>query len=465
MVAISKLINNGLLLVGLLFYRDLATPEQASVESYNVVRFLGGSGPYVQHPGYGISTDIPDQCTLEQVHLLSRHGERYPTKGTGKKFEHIWSKISANIGNFKGALEFFNDYTYFVEDPDYYDKETTNLNSEGTFSGTTDALRHGLSFRAKYNSLFNATEETLKIFTSSSGRVQQTSDYFARGFMGYQYSDSAVDYYVLEEDASMGANSLTPGDGCVDYNPGANLGLVSSYDSSYLESARERILSGNDGDGFDLSVSDIKRLFQWCAYEINVRGSSPVCDLFTNEEFVRYSYYQDLSNYYANSNGNNLSATVSSAWLNATKEFLLEEDPSYRVLLTFTHDDDIENFHASLGLFQPDQDLPVDHIPFPTPYSHVQVTPQGARTVTEKYNCGGTSYVRYVVNDAVIPIKSCQSGPGFSCELSEFESYIENRLNGLNYEEQCGNSASVPSTLTFLWDYAEKTYTAPEGDY
>ncbi|KAM9886397.1 hypothetical protein OXX79_014211, partial [Metschnikowia pulcherrima] len=162
MVAISKLVNNGLLLVGQQFYRDLATPEQASVESYNVVRYLGGSGPYVQHPGFGISTDIPDKCTLEQVHLMSRHGERFPSSSAGKRFESIMKKVNAYNETFKGELEFFNDYSYFVEDKDYYEKETTSINSEGTFSGTTDAMKHGLSFRAKYGSLFNVSEETLK---------------------------------------------------------------------------------------------------------------------------------------------------------------------------------------------------------------------------------------------------------------------------------------------------------------
>ncbi|GEQ69298.1 hypothetical protein JCM33374_g2969 [Metschnikowia sp. JCM 33374] len=464
MVAISKLINNGLLLVGSSFYRDLATPEQASVESYNVVRFLGGSGPYVQHPGYGISTDIPDQCTLEQVHLMSRHGERYPALDAGVGFEKVWKKLQAYNQTFKGELAFFNDYSYFVPQQDLYEKETTPTNSEGTFSGTTDALRHGSSFRAKYGSLFNISAESLKVFTASSGRVHQTSEYFARGFLGDQYSDDVVDYYIFdEEDKSLGANSMTPSYGCHNYDWDLMDDVVAQYNQSYLDGARKRILKGNHG--LNLSSSDIKHLFQWCAYEINVRGSSPVCDLFTNEEFVRYSYYQDLDNYYSYSNGNNLSVTVSTPWLNATKEYLLEESPDFRVLLSFTHDNEIETFHAALGLFQPDEDLPTDHIPFPTPYSHVQVTPQGARTVTEKYNCGGTSYVRYVVNDAVIPIKSCQDGPGFSCELSQFEKYVDSRIAGKNYATQCGINSTEASTVTFLWDYAEKNYTAPDGNF
>ncbi|GEQ71821.1 hypothetical protein JCM33374_g5507 [Metschnikowia sp. JCM 33374] len=462
MVAISKLINNGLLLVGSSFYRDLAVPEQASVESYNVVRFLGGAGPYVQHPGYGISTDIPPQCTVEQVHLLSRHGERYPSKGVGKKLESIMSKVKNYNQTFVGELAFFNDYTYFVPDKKYYEKETSPVNSEGTFSGTTDALRHGASFRSKYNNLFSPSNETLKVFTSNSGRCHETSRYFARGFLGDAYTEDNVDYYIIDEDPSMGANSLTPRYACNAYNSDANDDIIAQYNTSFLQTARDRIVKGNKG--FNLTTSDVKNLFQWCAYELNVRGSSPVCDLFTNEEYIRYSYSVDVSTYYSNSFGNNMTAIAAAPYLNATLQLLKEEDPDYNILLAFTHDTDLEVFHSALGLLEPEDDLPTDHVPFPSPYSHVQATPQGARIITEKYNCGGTSYVRYLINDAVVPIKSCQDGPGFSCKFSDYEDYIASRLDGVDYVSQCAVTPGVPTEVTFLWDYATGNYTAADID-
>lgn len=462
MVAISKLINNGLLLVSSSVYRDVATPEQSSVESYNLVRFLGGAGPYVQHPGYGISTDIPPKCTSEQAHLLSRHGERYPTKSLGKNLESIIAKASNYTQPFVGELAFLNDYIYFVTDKKYYEKETSPINSEGTFSGTTDALRHGASFRAKYSSLFNSSEESLKVFTSNSGRCHETSKYFARGFMGDQYNDDSVDYYIISEDKSMGANSLTPRRACSTLKSQTNKTAISEYDMTFLASARERILEGNSG--FNLTTSDVQSMFQWCAYELNVRGASPVCDLFTNEEFIRYSYYIDVSSYYSNSLGNNMTATAAAPYLNATLQYLKEENPDFKIVLAFSHDTDLEIFHSALGLFEPEHGLPTDRVPFPSPYPHVQVCPQGARIVTEKFNCGGTSYVRYLVNDAVIPIKGCQDGPGFSCEFSKYESYIELRLEGKDYASQCGISSGTPSTVSFLWDYATGNYTAPDLD-
>lgn len=459
MVAISKLVNSGLLLAGQSVFSDVASPQQASTQQYNILSFLGGAAPYIQHPGFGISPDVPPQCTLEQVHLLSRHGERYPSTNSGKTLEKIMKKFENYNGTFTGELAFLNDYTFFVPDNALLEKETTPFNSHSPYAGTSNAMRHGMFFRNKYQSLFNATEETLNVFTSNSGRVHLTSQYFARGFMGEQYSDDAVKYYVITEDADMGANSLTPRSGCQAYDEDANDDLVSKFDTSFLEDAQKRILKGNDG--LNLTTNDVNQLFSWCAYEINVRGSSPFCDLFTNEEFIKYSYSTDLSNYYSHGKGHNLTHVIGAPYLNATLQFLKEENPDFKVLLAFTHDTDVEIFHSALGLLEPKDDLPTDHIPFPNPYVHSQIVPQGARLYTEKYTCDGESYVRYLVNDAVYPIQSCQSGPGFSCKLSDFESYINSRLEGVDYASQC-NATNVPSEVTFLWDYKTANYTATD---
>ncbi|WPK27121.1 hypothetical protein PUMCH_004494 [Australozyma saopauloensis] len=459
MVSVSKLLNNGLLLASQGVFRDVATPDQASVESYNYVRFLGGAGPYVQHPGYGISTDIPEQCTLEQVHLLSRHGERYPSTKVGVKLEAIWAKVKSYNQTFKGELAFFNDYTYFVPKKELYEKEVSAYNSEGTFAGTTNAVRHGVSFRSKYNTLFNSTTEKLNVFTSNSGRCHETARYFARGFLGDQYSEKAANYYILAENLTMGANSLTPRKACANFDDSINDHVIEKYDDSYLEGARDRLLKKNKN--FNLTKTDVFDLFSWCAFETNVRGSSQVCSLFTNEEYVKYAYSLDIDNYYSHGPGHNASAVIAAPYLNATTQFLNEENPKYKVVLAFTHDTDLELHLAGLGLVGPENPLPVDEIPFPSPYSHVQICPQGARLVTEKYKCGNESYVRIVLNDAVIPIKGCKNGPGFSCKLSDYNKYIQGRIGGIDYKSQCG-IGNAPEKVTFLWDYASKNYTAPD---
>ncbi|KAI3403991.1 hypothetical protein KGF56_003150, partial [Candida oxycetoniae] len=93
------------------------------------------------------------------------------------------------------------------------------------------------------------------------------------------------------------------------------------------------------------------------------------------------------------------------------------------------------------------------------------IVPQGARIYTEKFSCSGESYVRYLVNDAVIPIQTCATGPGFSCKLDEFEEYVDDNIGWEDFNEYCGIEPSVPQSLTFYWDYMNTTYNAPLGDF
>lgn len=460
MVSVSRLLNGGLIASSQSIFQNVATPEQTSIEQYNIIRFLGGAGPYIQAPGYGISTDIPDQCSIEQVQLLSRHGARFPTTNKGKIYEAIMDKFNQYNEQFKGKLSFLNDYTYFVENSKYYDMETSPSNCNSPYTGTTDALNHGASFRSRYNSLYNASE-SIPVFTSSNYRVWETSQYFMRGFLGGAFdsnNEKVFETVIISEDASMGANSLTPAAACTTWNGDEHIDIVNNYSTEYLHEIQTRLLK--DNQGLNLTTDDVYNLFGWCAYEINVKGSSPFCDLFKQDDLVKYEYSVDLSQYYSDGPGNSVIKPIGSVLVNASLELLKDNDHlSNKIWLSFSHDTDWENFHGALGLFLPEQDLPSDYIPFPRSYVHSSMVPQGARVYVEKLKCGGESYVRFIVNDALIPIKACASGPGFSCELSDYENYINKRLNGVNYAKSCaiGNSSD---SLSFYWDYKQVKYNA-----
>ncbi|RCK59666.1 Acid phosphatase PHO11 [Candida viswanathii] len=464
MVAVSKLVNGGLLLAGQSVFQDVATPQQGSVQSYNILNFLGGAAPYIQRQGYGISTDIPQGCTIEQVQLFSRHGERYPTSNKGKTFETIYEKLKDYNETFKGELAFLNDgYTYFVEDKYWYNKETSPKNSKGPYAGTDNALRHGAAFRSKYGSLYDENS-TLPVFSSNSGRCYETSRYFARGFLGDDFEEGkTVKFSILAEDEDSGLNSLTPRHSCPNYNSLINDEMVKKYNTSYLDDIADRLEKLNPG--LNLTSSEVNNLFEWCSYEINVRGSSQFCNIFTNEEYIRNSYANDLDNYYSNGAGNNFTRIAGSPLLKASLELLKDENNSNQIWLSFSHDTDLEIFHSALGLLEPAEDLPTDYIPFPNPYVHSSIVPQGARIYTEKYLCNDESYVRYIINDAVVPIPKCATGPGFSCKLDDFENYVNDRIGDVDFVEQCGVNTTYPTELTFYWDYLNTTYDAPLGDF
>jgi len=114
--------------------------------------------------------------------------------------------------------------------------------------------------------------------------------------------------------------------------------------------------------GLELTTDHISGLFLWCPYEINVKGSSPVCSLFTNDEFICDGYYNDLEKYYTKGPGNPITKTIASPLLQASLKLKQhqddQEEPS--IYVSFAHDTDIEIFLSTLGLIGPDEDLPTD---------------------------------------------------------------------------------------------------------
>ena len=60
------------------------------------------------------SAVVPDGCELTQVHLLHRHGARYPTSGSSPAaFAAKIHEVASSTGfNASGPLEFLNTWTY-----------------------------------------------------------------------------------------------------------------------------------------------------------------------------------------------------------------------------------------------------------------------------------------------------------------------------------------------------------------
>lgn len=442
MVSVAKLLG-GLALIDQHYYQTGGDLNSAPNSQYDIVKYLGGSGPYIRHPGFGISTDIPDICKIEQVQLISRHGERYPTRHSGKIFKHIYKRLSKVT--WKGDLEWLNNLEYFVEDDSNLSLETTPENSKGPYIGTTNMENHGESFRERYQSLYK--DETLPLFTSNSKRVHQSSVAFAKGFLGSKFKQKSK-INTINEHSKSGENTLTPRKSCKAFNHTSNE-IVRDFDTTYLN----RIL--NLLSEAKITKGDAFQLFEYCAFEINVKGNSKICDLFNIEEFKHFAYHKDLLRYYTNGPGNEWAIISGSVLADASLKLLNDESNENKIWLSFTHDTDIDNFVAFLGLLTPKDDLPIDKIVDDRIYIHAYISPQAARIYIEKLRCGDDYYVRYIVNDAVIPIENCDSGPGSSCRLNELNEMLQKKLDSINFSEQC----EIPkSNSTFYWDYKTVNY-------
>lgn len=420
------------------FKHDVATPDLAATEQYNIVRYLRGAGPYVEYQGFGISPEVPEQCELEQVQLVMRHAERFPVESSGRQYKELVERLQKYPHGLKGGLSFLNDYTYFVSDEKDYGMITTPSNAAGPYWGSETARRAGESFRDKYGSLYD--NETVVLYGTSSGRVHDTAQYFAQGFLGQEYGPNMVEYMNISEDSSRGFNSLTPRFGCKNYNQSAYSDKLRRYSDGYRQRIVDRLQASNPG--LNISKKDVGKLFDMCAYEMNVRGQSQFCSLFSHNEFVEYGHHTDVEYYYKSGPGHDMAAEIGNVFVEASKKLLQQN--KRRIWLTFTHDADIEMYHCALGLLDLGRgpwDLTSDSTSGPrtsdpgprtwgptffNAYHHVDRVPMAGRIILEKYKCGKTSYIRYLVNGAVVPVEGC-NGPGFACEHKEERNHKEQR--------------------------------------
>lgn len=79
----------------------------------SIFKMMGYLSPYFPSPGFGVDEyPLPEDAEIVQVQMLSRHGSRYPTTGSGvQKFGEKMKKRSGST-KFKGALGFLNEWKY-----------------------------------------------------------------------------------------------------------------------------------------------------------------------------------------------------------------------------------------------------------------------------------------------------------------------------------------------------------------
>jgi len=212
-----------------------------------------------------------------------------------------------------------------------------------------------------------------------------------------------------------------------------------------------------------------------CGFETIVRGTSHWCDVFTKDEFLSFEYARDLVHYYRAGPGTPWGALMGWLWLNATTNLLLEgltAGPfffslwvTYAIFLDYSadlssvHDGDITPMLTALDVFPDAEHLPVRHRAENRKWKQSQVAPMSGRVIFELLSCGAirgaavgaAKYVRININDGIVALPGCESGPGKSCPLLEFQARIKQKGEAVgDFRSQCGASHDSPERITFL---------------
>lgn len=89
-----------------------------NVDNGNIYQMHGQLSHYFPNPsGFGVDEySLPDNASIVQLNMLSRHGSRYPTTGSGAptlaaKIHNYTTGVLGDV-TFTGNLSFLNTWTY-----------------------------------------------------------------------------------------------------------------------------------------------------------------------------------------------------------------------------------------------------------------------------------------------------------------------------------------------------------------
>ncbi|KAK8869485.1 hypothetical protein IAR55_000050 [Kwoniella newhampshirensis] len=447
--------------------------DTPSTSKFDIFKYWGNLSPWYSVPSsdYGLndaSPVIPENCTITQVHLLYRHGARYPTDGAPPSaFAARVHNATQQKGGFTawGELDFLNTWTY-------------KLGAELlTPFGRLQNFELGVAFRQQYGELLNNFTEagTLPVFrTESQDRMVKTANNFAAGMFGVpEYLDQVNIEIVVETNGHN--NSGAPYETCPNSNIASRGSIGSTAATAFAKNAFNGTIARlqNQIDGYTITSTDIVAMLQLCSYETDSLGYSAFCKLFTQEDFENYEYYFSLSFYYNNGAGSPVAAaqgkgyleefvarftqtplTTSDSSVNATLDgsstyFPLNQsiyaDATHEVVLL----DTLTAFNLT-GLFSTGP-LPTDKRTNSS-FSASKTVPFGTHMVVQILECADmtpTKQMRFIINDAVIPIDQSYEGCSWNkdglCAFDTVVAALQKRIAEIDYNYDCfGNYTASP---------------------
>lgn len=195
---------------------------------------MGQISPYFPNPtGFGVNEyPLPARANISQVHVLHRHGSRYPTTGAGaQKFGSALTKLIQNrtASGFTGSLDFLNTWSY-------------GLGAEILVPlGRQELFDSGVLHYYDYGHLYDTSTKIIAR-TTTQDRMLKSAEYFMAGFFGLEWTNNATLEVIIEGDNYN--NSLAGYDNCNNSNTavaqgGQNASII--WENTYLKNATARL--------------------------------------------------------------------------------------------------------------------------------------------------------------------------------------------------------------------------------
>ncbi|OBZ66403.1 3-phytase A [Grifola frondosa] len=460
-------------------------------DQFDIFKHWGNLAPWfsVEPGAFGLdaSPEAPDTCRVTGLHLLHRHGARYPTgwvvdvlvyppsstcivlrlRGEDIIYHYelhasvyllgqvlISSSIASYGGpanfssrlheaaagwNASGELEFMNEWTYKLGEEIL------------TPFGRQQLFDLGVSMRMKYGYLLkNFTESnTLPVFrTESQDRMLASALNFAIGFFGFPFEGQYQQSVTIEDPGFN--NTLAPYKTCPNANVRSKsdraLPYVRQWAEIYLAAAHQRLRPLMKG--YDLSVEDVYTFQQMCAYETVAIGYSKFCELFTEEEWKGFNYAMDLYFWYNSAFGSpvarvqgigyiqelvaRLTHTPIAVHNSSTNATLDDSETTFplgqSLYVDATHEVVVLNVITALNLtnFAVDGPLPADRMPPHRAFKASHLAPFATNIQFQLLSCASLPepQIRIIINDGVVPLTGIRGCPKQEDGMCTLDTFI-----------------------------------------
>lgn len=437
-----------------------AGPTYASYK-FNVLQHLASISPYFEFNSDGLNPDPPQGCKVSKVAYLMRHGSIYVNDNhyflTIEPFLKRLNSSSSSV-DFSNTnnLAFLTNWTSPISNSREQIEELTRL-------GFLESFQLGTRLAYRYPNLLPVEKDSpFKVWASDSNRTLRSAyAVFAGLHAGHDMIGKVVN---VSEDANQGANTLTPRRTCPKFSGSNGWKMADIWLNYYAAPIIARFTA--EGSGFQFSAQDILAMQELCGYETIIRGFSPLCGLFTSEEWLAFEYFADIKYYYELGYGNVLSPSLGMPWVVAATDLLSQTGATDQQLyIAISHRQMPPFVLTALGLFN-DSDyvgttdinrtLPLNEINEFRAWKTSNFLSFMSHIALERLECATAAFngpfVRVLVNSKPKPLPRCRNGPGASCPLEQYNAYVKRRRDSYDsFSRACGfENQNFPEKLSFL---------------
>ncbi|KAI8927195.1 histidine phosphatase superfamily [Entophlyctis helioformis] len=438
------------------------TPTPTQQQPFAYAEHLGSKAPYPADAVAGGLPAVPSSCTLAQLHLVARHGTRFPTGSRIKTMKRFVAMLRARGDQVSHPT--FKNLSVPYDDA---------LGGELAQQGLADMARMAVRAKRAYGPSGLLSDPALVLVQATNVTRARLS---AMAFTGELFNLSKVDLLV---DESKDAD-LRPHRSCSAFGKHSNLqGGIWRKARFAKIAARLSSLIGLTSPP-SLKVKDVTTLFDICAAATTLDGDTAICREFVNDEFEMFEIGEDLDKYdefgprtpYSSAMMCSLLTGVTQQMrqVGAMESAADQETPRAKAFLRFGHAETLLPLVTALDLF--DEPFGLNATDSDTKlakrkYIASKIVPFAANIWLEVYSCGlnsptdpgppagisshaqTTTMLRAVVNGKVAKMPGCsdqlpadghaQHKKAHLCSLDRFEAMLHKDI-GCNFDKVCNNT-------------------------